>query len=274
MALISSPFRAERNSFHLMGEQNREREKRAIFRFYAELNDFLPFDGERTDREYQFKGKPSVKDAIEAQGVPHPEVELILVNGEAVGFDYSLREGDRVAVYPLFETLDIRPLVRLRQAPLRDLRFVVDINLGKLARWLRFLGYDTVYRNDFADAEVVAIAMREKRVVLTRDRRLLHHKLVTHGYWVRSDKPDDQIVEMLHRFQLEGTLRPFRRCLKCNGCILRVEKEAVLERLPPKTRIYYNDFFQCDQCRKVYWKGPHYERLLRKLQDVGVGNSA
>ena len=234
---------------------------RATFRFYAELNDFLPPEVDGRELEYGFNGNPSVKDAIEAQGVPHAEVELILVGGASVGFDHHLRGGERFAVYPVFESFDVGGLVKVREAPLRDNRFVVDVNLGKLARWLRLLGFDTFYRNDFADAEVVRVAARESRIVLTRDRRLLHHKAITHGYWVRSVDPEQQVHEVVRRFQLEASIAPFHRCLPCNGPIHRVEKAAVLERLEPKTRRYYDEFYRCDDCGKVYWKGPHFAHL-------------
>ncbi len=242
--------------------------KTAVFRFYGELNDFLPLWQSGRERTYRFGGKPSVKDAIEAQGIPHTEVDLILANGEAVGFDYHLGGGDRIAVYPVFESFDITPLVRLREAPLRETRFVLDVNLGKLARWLRLAGFDTIYRNDLEDAEIAALSATENRVVLTRDRLLLHRKEIDHGYWVRAEQPDAQIIEVLRRFQLEGSLRPFLRCLECNGRIQAVEKAAVWERLEPKTGLHYEDFYQCAGCGKVYWKGSHYDRMLAKLKSV------
>jgi len=164
----------------------------ANFRFYEELNDFLaPAQVKRTI-EYRFDGNPAVKDPIEVLGVPHSEVDLILVNEVSVGFDYQLRHGDRVAVYPVFESLDISSLQRLRPQPLRVTRFMVDVNLGKLAKRLRMFGFDTAYGNDFNDAEIVERAQRGKRIILTRDRRLLFRKTVTHGYWVRSDDPKTQ----------------------------------------------------------------------------------
>ncbi|HEX7034718.1 MAG TPA: Mut7-C RNAse domain-containing protein, partial [Pseudomonadales bacterium] len=236
------------------------RRNTAVFRFYAELNDFLP-PPVGVERVYRFNGNPAVKDAIEAQGVPHAEVELILVEGRSVGFGHRLADGYRVAVYPVFESFDVAGLVRVRPAPLRRSRFVVDVNLGKLARWLRLLGFDTLYRNDYADAEVVRIAAEEGRIVLTRDRRLLHHAAVTHGYWVRAVESQAQVAEVLRRFQLEGAVAPFRRCLGCNGLIHPVAKEAVQGRLEPKTRRYYDEFHQCEGCGKVYWRGPHYARL-------------
>ncbi len=238
----------------------------AEFRFYAELNDFLaPAPGGR-ERAYSFDGNPSVKDAIEAQGVPHTEVELILIDGEPVNFEHHLRHGERVAVYPVFESFDVAPVAKLRAAPLRRNRFVVDVNLGKLARWLRLLGFDTIYRNDLDDPELVRIAADEERILLTRDRRLLHHKAVSHGYWVRAVDPEQQVAEVVRRFQLEGSMAPFHRCLACNGLIHPVAKVRIEHRLEPKTRRYYDEFYQCDQCGKVYWKGPHFARLMEAVE--------
>jgi uncharacterized protein with PIN domain len=243
-------------------------ENEATFRFYAELNDFLPPSHRSIQRPYRFGGKPSVKDAIEALGVPHTEVELILVNGVSVGFDYHLCSGDRIAVYPVFETLDIASLVLLRERPLRDIRFVLDVHLGKLARWLRLVGFDALYRADLEDSEVAELSVREKRVVLTRDVGLLQRKAITHGYWVRAEDPEVQIVEVLRRFQLDRSLRPFQRCLDCNGCIEPVDKAEVWESLEPKTRQFYQTFYRCANCKKVYWAGSHYSRMLARLKRV------
>lgn len=238
----------------------------AIFRFYAELNDFLPAASRGPERIYDFTGHPSVKDAFEAQGVPHTEVELIVVNGHSVGFDYSLRDGDRVALFPVFESLDIRPLLRVREAPLRRSCFICDVHLGKLARWLRLLGFDAAYRNEASDREIVEQARHEQRIVLTRDRHLLQHKVITHGYWVRSTVPDEQVGEVVRRFQLQADIAPFSRCMECNGRVHPVPKGAVADQLEPRTQELFDEFFQCEQCRRLYWRGSHYERLVERIQ--------
>lgn len=249
-----------------MNSSENQRQNSAIFRFYAELNDFLPADSAQRERVYRFTGQPSVKDAFEAQGVPHTEVELVFVNGESVGFDCPLRDGDRVALYPVFESLDVRPLLRVRESPLRRPRFVCDVHLGKLARWLRLLGFDTAYRNNAADREIVEQATREQRVVLTRDRRLLQHKAITHGYWLRSEIPREQVGEIVRRFQLQSDFAPFSRCLECNGLIHPVPKQDVLDQLEPKTREFFDEFFRCEQCHRIYWRGSHYERMAQRLR--------
>lgn len=244
--------------------------KKSVFRFYAELNDFSPKALDGHELPYRFYGKPSIKDAIEAQGVPHTEVDLILVNGLPVGFEYSLQDDDRVAVYPPFETIDISPILKLREKPPRDVRFICDVHLGKLARWLRFLGFDTLYRNDYDDPTIVRIATRQNRVILTRDRLLLFRKAVIHGYLIRACDPHDQINEVLQRFKREGHAQAFARCLKCNGRIRSVRKAEIVQFLEPKTRRYYDRFYRCEQCMKIYWQGSHYNDMLSKLPKRGA----
>jgi hypothetical protein len=242
-------------------------------RFYEELNDFLPPERRKITFTHDLTRRTSVKDLIESFGVPHTEVEVILANGRSVDFSYIVQAGDRISVYPVFESLDISPLIRLRDKPLRDPRFVIDANLGQLARYLRLLGFDVIYRNDFTDREVAQIASRERRIVLTRDRALLQHKIITHGYFVRADKPREQVREILLRLDLHGALRPFTRCLRCNGELEDVEKEAVLHQLEPKTRKYYDRFRRCKACGQAYWKGSHFNRM-EKLCDYFAAPTA
>jgi len=238
----------------------------AEFRFYEELNDFLPPDKRKQSFAYTFNGHPAVKDSIEALGVPHSEVELIVVNSQSVGFSYQLQNNDRVAVYPVFESLDITPLVRLRESPLRDPCFILDVHLGKLARLLRMLGFDALYRNDYDDQEIIAIAVREKRIILTRDLGLLKNGAVTHGYRVRSTNPEEQIREIVNRLQLHTAIRLFSRCMNCNGLVQPVEKKVIEDRLPPRTARFYQQFFQCSQCNNIYWQGSHYFKMLEKIR--------
>ena len=243
-------------------------EHAAEFRFYEELNDFLKPDRRQRAVPYRFDGHPGIKDPIEALGVPHVEVDLIVVNGESVGFDYRLQDGDRVAVYPVFESLDVSPIVKLREKPLRKGAFVVDVNLGRLARLLRLLGFDVLFSNTYADDEIVRISEEQGRIALTRDRRLLFAKAVTHGYWVRSVWPRRQVDEMVRRFDLEDLVRPFSRCADCNGLIEPVAKAAVEDRLEPKTKKYHEKFYRCPACGKVYWEGSHVDRLRDRFKGV------
>jgi uncharacterized protein with PIN domain len=247
--------------------------KRAIFRFYAELNDFLKPERRHQDFEHSFWGNPSVKDTVEALGAPHTEVDLILVNGTSVDFSHALQDGDRVSVYPVFEGLDIGPVVRLRPEPLRDPRFVLDIHLGRLAAYLRMLGFDTLYSNDFHDEQLVELSLGEERLLLTKDRGLLKRSIITHGYFVRAIEPRKQILEVLERFDLFSLAAPFSRCMHCNGLLQHVSKKEVLDQLPPKTRDAYDDFQRCTDCQRIYWKGSHYERMqsfIRMLLEEGL----
>lgn len=246
----------------------------AYFRFYEELNDFLPPHRMKRSFPYEFRGSPSVKDAIEAIGVPHTEVELILANGASVGFDYNLKNNDRISVYPVFETIDVTSIVKVRRKPLRRSAFILDVHLGKLARMLRMLGFDVLYRNNYKDSEIIELALSENRIILTRDRRLLHAKVIDHGYWVRATNPDEQLWEVIRRFDLSSQIKPFHRCLVCNGEIVEVEKGDVIERLEPKTIRYYDRFYLCTSCCKVYWQGSHYERMREKLSKVTLASAA
>jgi len=243
----------------------------AHFRFYEELNDFLPPLQRKQVITYPFSGAPAIKDPIEALGIPHTEVDLIVINGRSVDFARPLKDGDRVAVYPVFESFDITPLVQLRDRPLRRTVFILDVNLGKLARRLRMLGFDAEYANSYNDREVVELSVKQSRIILTRDRRLLFHKAVTHGYWVRSVDPAEQLREVLRRFDLYRDIRPFHRCLECNGVVHAVAKEQVDAALQPLTRRYYKEFFRCCQCRRIYWKGSHYEHMCRQVEDLNQG---
>ncbi len=173
-----------------------------------------------------------------------------------------------MAVYPVFESFDISPLVKLRDAPLRRTSFVLDVHLGKLARILRLLGFDVLYRNDYDDPEIIRIGTEEHRIILTRDRRMLCHRVITHGHCLHSMNPQQQASEVLQRFDLTGQVRRFHRCPSCNGFIQPVDKNVIVDHLEPLTRKYYSDFFQCLECQQIYWKGSHYNRIVDKLDAI------
>ena len=242
----------------------------ATFRFYEELNDFLPKGWRKVGFIYSFDRKASIKDCIESMGVPHTEVDLILVNGVSVDFSYILADKDLVSVYPIFELLDITKVTRLRPEPLRDPKFVVDVNLGRLARYLRLLGFDTLYRNDFDDKDLVELSSQQKRILLTRDRNLLKHAAITHGCFVHNTKPLEQVEEVVLRLDLSSSATPFKRCIRCNGMLQPVEKGEVEDRLLPLTRKYYEVFWMCGDCGQVYWKGAHYGRMMELVEGLLV----
>lgn len=239
---------------------------KALFRFHDELNDFLPGRYKNVQVQYDFDCKPSIKDSIEALGVPHTEVDLIIVNGNSVGFDYHVQDSDEALVYPVLNDVDISNKVKLREKP--EHIFIVDVNLGKLAKLLRMCGFDAIYSNSYTDYDVAQSADKENRIVLTRDRRLLKQRIITHGYWLRSADPDQQIYEVLKRFDLFSIVKPFNRCLECNGLIKPVEKEEILNQLEPKTIQYFDEFYQCQGCKRIYWKGSHYEHMSKVLDKI------
>ena len=242
----------------------------ATFRFYEELNDFLPPGRRRREFSAPCAEAATTKHMIEALGVPHTEVELILVNGESVGFDRRLREGDRVAVYPKFEAIDVTPLLRVRAQPLRKTQFVADAHLGALARLLRMAGFDTLYENRYRDREIAQIAERDGRIVLTRDRDLLKQRAITHGCYVHAVEPARQWREIIHRLDLARSVRPFSLCLVCNAPLRAVDKAAVLERLPPSVRGRHERFTTCDVCHRVFWEGSHWRRMREAVSEAAA----
>lgn len=233
-------------------------------RVYGSLNDFLPPERRQATWQHSFEQRRSVKDLIEGLGVPHPEIDLILVNGKSVPFDYTVQDADRIAVFPRFYLLDISSLTRVRAESLDVTRFVLDGHLGKLARHLRLLGIDSAYGEDARDDDLADLARREQRIVLTRDRELLKRSIIAYGYFVRETFPRRQLVEVLHRF---GPLpvTPFGRCLRCNGEVREVPKSTVEAKLAPRTRRHYEHFHQCAGCGRIYWKGSHWHRLQQLI---------
>jgi len=244
----------------------------AFFRFYAELNDFLEPEKRYCDFTVSFPSGQTIKHLIESSGIPHTEVDLILVNGSPVEFSCQLKDQDRVSVYPVFETIDISGINILRPSPLREIKFVLDCHLGSLAVYLRLLGFNVIYRNDFQDEELAEISEKEKYICLTRDRGLLKRKQIMHGYLIRALDPRQQLIEVVRRFQLASRMKPFTRCTRCNGFLHPVPEETVADQLLPGTRSHFHEFSRCDTCGWLYWKGAHYERL-QKIVDFFVNET-
>ncbi len=238
------------------------------FRFFGNLNDFLPGDRHHAIIEQHMADHAAVKHPIESLGVPHTEVGALLVNRQPVDFAYRLGDGDRVEVYPP-EVIHLLPAyMPLRPPAPAPITFVADTHLGQLAAYLRLLGFDTLYRNDYDDPGLARISAEQGRVLLTRDRGLLKHKRVVHGYCVRESAPRRQIVSVLRRYALADAVQPWHRCTRCNGLLQPVAKAAILDRLEPKTRRYYDAFQQCDTCGQVYWEGSHFEHMQAFVRGV------
>jgi uncharacterized protein with PIN domain len=240
----------------------------AELRFYAELNDHLPADFQYKTLRKSFHVPGSVKDMIESFGVPHTEIELIIANGTSVDFSYVVRDGDRIAVYPMFESLDVTPQLRVRPTVLRDPRFILDVHLGRLAAYLRMLGFDALYQNPFEDSELVRISSEQQRILLTRDRGLLKHRTLSHGYWLRETASRRQLAEVIRRFDLARQMRPFTRCMACNGPLREVHTNAVAGRVPPLVLQTRHQFSECPVCNRIYWRGTHHSRMQRWIQQL------
>lgn len=228
------------------------------FLFHGSLNDFLRSRQKNTWLDFPYRFASTVKDAIEATGVPHAEVRKIVVNGNEKPVGYLLQPGDETEVFPYEPPF-----------PAGDATgFVLDVHLGGLARRLRMLGIDTVYRNNLHDAEIIAFATTENRIVLTRDVGLLKHKVLRWGYWLRSQQTEDQLIEVMNRFSLCNRLQPFLRCIACNGLLAGVEKKEIVSLVPEKTRLFFEDFYRCTTCGKIYWKGSHYQHMRHAIKRI------
>jgi uncharacterized protein with PIN domain len=233
---------------------------------HGDLDFFLGSRAGRGRVERRLSEKTSVKDVIESCGIPHPEVDLILVNGEAVNFGYNVKGDVEIDVYP----------PRTQHANFREkrlqattiTRFVADGHLGKLVRDLRLLGIDVAYDPAAEDRQLVKVASNENRALLTRDRRLLMYAAVQHGYYLRSQNPLKQTIEVMRRFNLGSMLAPFSRCLRCNALLEPTEKEKVIAQLEPLTKIHYDDFRRCTGCAQVYWSGSHFTKLQKRLEEI------
>ena len=242
--------------------------KKVTFRFYEELNDFLPADKKKIRFDHYFIDRASVKDMIESLGVPHTEIDMILVNGNSVSFGYIVEDGDDISVYPVFESLDLTNIQHLRSKPLREPKFIADAHLGSLARYLRMLGFDVLYKNNITDTEIIEASLNDKRAILTKDRELLKNNKITHGYWIRNEETEEQVKEVITRFDLKNDIREFTRCIECNNILEVIEKEKIKDRLPSKVKQWQNEFRYCKHCDKIYWKGTHYNRMLDIIRKI------
>ncbi len=240
--------------------------KTAELRFFGNLVDFVP--GRRPIMERTFDVSPSVKDMIESCGVPHPEVELVLVNGESAGWGHAVRDGELISVYPRFHSFDVADLSAVYVPPPAEPRFVLDVHLATLAKYLRLLGLDTLAPPGAGDSELAAISTREGRWLLTRDIGLLKRTVVRHGYFVRSQDPLEQCIEVVRHLELDEDIAPFIRCMECNGTIAPVGIAAVSARLPRRVLANHETFRRCNDCGRTYWRGSHYGRLEEIVDSV------
>lgn len=237
----------------------------AIFKFYDELNFFVEKSKKFTDITYQFDGNPSVKDCIEAIGIPHVEVEAIKINNAFVDFNKKISANDFVEVFSMNSEIDFSHSIKLRP-DIEEIKFIVDANIGKMTKNLRMFGFDTHYDFDLPDKEIVNLAEREKRIILSRDVGLLKRKNAIYGYFVRSTNIEEQISEVIKRYKLYNLFNPLTLCLECNGFIKPIDKSEVGASLDEGVLKDYDEFFKCDNCNKFFWKGSHYDKMVESVK--------
>jgi uncharacterized protein with PIN domain len=234
--------------------------------FHGDLNVFLRRKSQDAVIERRLAEKTSIKDVIESCGIPHPEVDLILVDGEAVGFAHTVAEDAKADVFPVaYRDTDY---TEKRLQTFSANRFVADGHLGSLTRNLRLFGFDVAYSKSADDRQLLEIMAAENRALLTRDRRLLMHAIVRHGYYPRSQNSDEQTIEVLRRFDLSDLIAPFTRCLRCNAALQNAAKADVIEKLEPLTKIYYDQFRRCPDCKQIYWPGSHFAKLQKRIEEI------
>lgn len=237
-----------------------------------ELNNLLPKKNRFKELEIEFKGRQSVKHIIESLGIPHTEIGSLTINKHHIDFGYLVQNEDIVLVYPATPDNDNYSGMFSNGKMVIEPNFILDNHLGKLATYLRILGFNAVYRNDYHDVELAADSIQSKRILLTRDRQLLMRKTIRYGYLIRSLEPELQVLELFNRFNLNEIINPFNRCLRCNTQLSPIDKRSILHRLEPKTKKYFEEFHMCPQCQRIYWKGSHYERMDQKVEDL-ISNS-
>ncbi len=214
-----------------------------------------------------FARRASVKDVVESFGLPHTEVGRLLVNGQEADFSFQVLDGLVIEVFPVTAPWHVFRPGLLRPEPLTAITFVVDVNVGKLARLLRMVGFDTAYDQGWNDEGLAVVAERERRILLSKDRGLLSRKRVEFGRYVRAEEPREQLREVVGLLGLGESLAPFSRCMACNGVLRPVAKGDIIDRLQPLTRKYYTTFSICPDCRRIYWPGSHLEKMEKDFLD-------
>jgi uncharacterized protein len=238
------------------------------FRVYGRLNDFLPLQYRQQCFVQSWNCRNTVKDAIESLGIPHTEIALIIVNHKSEHFSYILQPSDFVSVYPEFSTFDISPIAKFQTHIDGIPKFVLDVHLGRLARFLRFAGYDCLYRNDYDDKELAKISDEQHRILLSRDIELLKRKILYRGYYVRNTDPLKQFEEVLSRYGDPDAVEPLTRCPLCNGFLTEVKKAEIESILRESTKRVYDAFSRCDGCGQIYWEGTHYVKLKKFMEQI------
>jgi hypothetical protein len=154
--------------------------------------------------------------------------------------------------------------------PISEVRFIVDQNVGKLAKWLRMMGYDTLFFKRGDDSRMVATALAEGRVILTRDTEIMKRRVITSGrlnaILIRSDEPELQIHQIIDTLGLDCQFKPFSLCLECNQPLVVRDKQEVKDLVPPYVLQTQSHYMECPACHRIYWKGTHWTAMLQKLK--------
>jgi len=244
----------------------------ATLRLHGDLTDFTrPANGDRPAHPEtvsvtaRFDGRPALKDVVEAVGVPHCEVDLVLDGDEALTLATPARDGATLDLFPAGEG---PPGARLLPPLQRPARFLLDGHLGRLASLLRMLGFDAAWERDADDAVLAARSAAEDRTLLTRDLGLLKRSAVRRGAFVRATQPLAQAAEVITRFQLRPQARPFTRCIRCNGVLRAISIEEAAPRVPPRVRELQRRYFECGDCGGLYWPGTHHARMERVVAEL------
>ena len=232
----------------------------ATFTFHDALNFFLPRRQKNQTITQEFNWRGTIKDMIESIAPPHPEIELIIVNGKSVDWDTIVQDGDVVDVYPDFDAVELPDKVQLLPPYQGKPKFILDTHLGRLAAYLRMMGFDTLYRNDYEDDVLAEVSATENRILLTRDVGVLKRGIVTYGYFVRNTDPRKRLHEISERYHLADFVEPFGRCMSCNGELQMVDKDDIRDAISEDTFNFFDEFQQCQSCKKIFWKGSHYEK--------------
>ncbi|MCO7224071.1 Mut7-C ubiquitin/RNAse domain-containing protein [Pleionea sp. CnH1-48] len=255
-------------SQYIASEIQQWKQFQSHFTFYGNLNDFL-HNTTTTTIDYSFDGSPSVKDSIEAIGIPHTEVAQVLIGDQAIDLNTKLENQQQLSIYPAnYANTHIKPCPPHKPA---ELKFILDVHLGKLARSLRMCGFDCLYYSqDIIDENLARLSAEEDRILLTRDIGLLKRSNVTYGYFVRNTRAEQQLEEVLSYYDLKNKLAPLSVCLDCNGQLSSIHKDKVARLLPGNVASEYDEFKHCQQCDKVYWEGSHFDNMKKSLSKIAT----
>lgn len=226
---------------------------KGTFRFYEELNDLLPQHRKKVDFEAEFNKRKSIKDIIEECGVPPTEVDLVLINGKSVDFNTIFQDGDRVSIYPVFESLNIQNITLLRRFPLRRIQFIADIHLKDIVKPMRMLGLDIDYNGSFTTLDIIEKSIREKRILLTKRKELLKSKSITHGMLIRPGTAVEQVKHIIDNLDINDRIKPFSRCLRCNDPLENRQRKQIMDRISPGAKSIFEKYLLCKSCGKQDW---------------------